>query len=96
MPSPIRRVAISKPQGGVRILGILMLTNRLVQQALHQVSSPLYEPGSSNVSYAMASDWGKRSLEVEAARQYAAGGAGCWYMDLEKLFDRVDLDLLMS
>ena len=51
IPQAVRRVDIPKPQGGVRTLGIRTLTDRLIQQALHQVLSPIFEADFSESSY---------------------------------------------
>src|SRR5436190_13135065 len=67
-PQAVRCVEIPKPSGGVRQLGIPTVVDRLIQQALHQVLSPLYEPGFSESSYGF-----------RPGRSAQAGGAcGAW------------------
>lgn len=92
----VRRVEIPKPQGGARTLGIPTLTERLIQQALHQVLSPIFEAGFSESSYGFRP--GKNAHQaVKAAQQYVAEGRRVVVdMDLEKFFDRVNHDLLMG
>jgi RNA-directed DNA polymerase len=96
-PEMVRKVEIPKPQGGgVRILGVPTLGDRLIQQALNQVLQPLFDP------YFSASSFGFRPgrnahQAVQAAQGYVAAGKR-WTvdLDLEKFFDRVNHDALMA
>ena len=96
MPSPVRRVDIAKPQGGTRTLGIPTLTDRMIQQALHQMLSPIFEAEFSDSSYGFRP--GRNAHQaVKAAQQYVAEGRRVVVdMDLEKFFDRVNHDLMME
>jgi len=96
IPQAVRRVDIAKPQGGVRTLGIPTLTDRLIQQALHQVLSPNFEAQFSESSYGFRP--GRNAHQaVKAARRYVAEGRRVVVdMDLEKFFDRVNHDILME
>jgi RNA-directed DNA polymerase len=95
-PQPVRGVSIAKPQGGVRTLGIPTVVDRLIQQALHQVLQPIFEATFSEASYGFRP--GRNAHQaLRQARQYVAQGKR-WVVDidLEKFFDRVNHDLLMS
>ncbi len=96
-PQPVLKVEIPKPgDKGMRMLGIPTVIDRLIQQALHQVLSPLFEPSFSESSYGFRP---QRSAQqaVLKAREYVREGRR-WVVDtdLEKFFDRVNHDVLMS
>jgi len=95
-PLAVRKVEIPKPGGGQRMLGIPTVQDRLIQQALHQVLSPVFEETFSNHSYGFRP--GRSAAQaVQQARRYIEEGRR-WVVDadLEKFFDRVNHDILMS
>ena len=94
---PVRGVSIPKPGGGQRQLGIPVVLDRLVQQMILQVLDPIFDPTFSTSSYGFRPGRSPH-MALQQARKYVAqeGRGFVVDLDLEKFFDRVNHDILMS
>ena len=95
-PKAVLKVEIPKVQGGVRMLGIPTVTDRMIQQAIHQVLSPVYEEQFDKKSFGFRR--GRNAHQaVQAAKENINAGYG-WIieLDLEKFFDKVNHQKLMA
>ena len=95
-PQPVRRVLIAKPGGGERALGIPNVVDRVIQQAIAQVMTPIFDPGFSESSFGFRPKRSAHGAVKQVQAYIKAGYRIAVDLDLAKFFDNVQHDILMA